>query len=121
MPGRCDKSFANTAAFGGAYRNILQIGFIAGKPARHGYGLRVISVHPPGCGIHHARELVRISGFKLGKTAIIEQRFCQRIIRRQTLQHVFVRGGRAPRRFFEDGKLELVEQYLLNLLWSNSN
>ena len=110
VAGRCDKSFANTTAFGGAYRNVLQIGFVAGKPPRYGYSLSIIGMHAPGRGIHHARKLVRISGLQLGKTAIFEQDFCQRIILRKPLQHVFVGGRCAPGVFFRIGSLSWLNR-----------
>ena len=51
-----------------------------------------------------AWELVGISGFKLGKAAVIEQDFCQGIIQRKLLQHIFVRGRHTAGRFFDDGQ-----------------
>ncbi len=116
MPRRCDKCFANATAFGCTHGDILQVGFIAGEPPGHRYRLRIIGMHPPGSGIHHAWQLVGIGRLKLGKAAVIEQDFWQRIIQGKPLQHFFVGGRRAARCFFNDRQLELVEQDFLDLL-----
>ena len=93
-----------------------RLGSLAGQPPGDRHRLRVVGVHAPGARVHHQRQLVGVGGFELGQAAIFEQQLRQRIIERQFLQHFFVGGRRAARRFFLHRQSMLVEQDFLHLL-----
>jgi hypothetical protein len=112
---RRDEGFPDAAALGGADRDVLQVGIVAREPPGHGYRLSVGGVHPPGRRVDHSRQLVGVGGFQLGKAAILQDQFRQRVIEGKLLEHVLVGGGRAAGRFLENGQPALLEQDFLYL------
>ncbi len=100
VPRRRNKRLANAPAFGGADRDVLQIGVAGTQPPRHRHGLVKAGVHAAGSRVEHAAQLVGIGGFQLGQAAMFQQHFGQRKILGQFLQHIFIGGRRAFRRFF---------------------
>ncbi len=111
-----DERFADAAAFRRAHRDVLQVGIAGGQTPGHRHRLRVAGMHAPGPGIHHLRQLVGVGGFEFCHAAIFEQQLGQRVIEREFLQHFFVGGRRAARRFLFNRQAEFVEQDLLDLL-----
>ena len=57
---RRDKRLADAPPLGVTYRNVLQVGIVAGQPAGDRHRLRVVGMHASGVRIDHARQLVGI-------------------------------------------------------------
>ena len=114
---RGDESFADAAAFGGAHRDVLQIGIVRGQPAGHRHRLRIVGVHAAGARIDHLRQLVGIGGFQLGQAAIVQQRPAAADSPRPAWPALPRRWtARRSAVFLTTGKLQLVEQDFAQLL-----
>ena len=85
-----DERFSHAAPFGGAHRDVLQIGFGTCQSPRHGRCLTEGRVHAAVCGVGHLRKLVRISTLELGQCSEFQNQFRQRIVKRQFTQDFFV-------------------------------
>ena len=110
-----NKGLTNAAAFLVTNRNILQIRITGRKPSCCCYGLMVRGVHAPGLRVHHLRQFVGVSGFQFAQTAMFHQHFRQFVAVREFLQHVFIGGRRAFRRFLQHRQAEFIEQNVLQL------
>ncbi len=104
------KRFADTPAFGGANRDILQVRIVRRQPSGNGNRLCIIGMHATGFRIDHLRQFVGVGRFQLGQAAVIEQHLWQRIIFRQFLQHFFIGRRRSGWRFLDHRQLEFIEQ-----------
>ncbi len=60
-----DKCFAHLAALGRAYRDILEIGVIAGQAPCHCNRLRIVGVHPSRFSVGHLGQFVGVGAFEL--------------------------------------------------------
>ncbi len=109
---RCDEGGADTATFGGADRDVLQVGVGRGQPAGDGGGLAEAGMHAAGGRVDHLRQLVGVGVLQLGETAMFEDLLRQRVILGQFFQHFLVGRGAARGRLLHHRQALLVEQYL---------
>ncbi len=107
---------ADAPALRRAHGDVLQVRVVGGETPRHGDGLRVVRVHAAGLGVHHARQLVGVGALELGERPVLEERLRQRVVERQLLEHLLVRGGRARGRLLHHRELQLREEDLAQLL-----
>ncbi len=114
--GRRDERFADTAPFGIAHRDILQVRLIGRQAPRDCHRLRVIGVHAPRTGVDHLRQLVGIGRLELGHAAVLQQDLRQRVILGQLLQHFFVGRRRAGGGLLDHRQAEFDEEDLADLL-----
>jgi hypothetical protein len=99
-----------------AHGDVLQIGVVAGQPAGHRHGLRVMRVHAAGVGVDHLRQLVGVGALELGQAAVLEDLGRQREVLRQLGEHLLVGAGRAGGGLLLHRQAELAEQDLADLL-----
>ncbi len=70
----------------------------------------------PRARVHHARQLVGVSGLELRHSAVVQNQARERIVQRQLLEHLLVGRGLPARRLLQHRQLVLLEQHFLDLL-----
>ena len=95
-----DKCFADLFPPFRPHRDILQVGIIAGEPARNGNGLSVGGMHPAGFGIDQLGQRIHVSRFQLGQFAESKDVFDDRTLVGQFEQYIFPGGILACLGFF---------------------
>ncbi len=118
-----DEGRADLAAFPGADRDVLQVGFGRGQAPRGGRGKRVAGMDAAGFGVDVLRQRVRVGALELGKLPPFEQLCGQapRVLGQvlagdEVVEHIGAGTPFAGCGFLRAGQAELPEQKVRDLL-----
>ena len=114
--GGSHKGLAHAPALGGAHRDVLQVGLVAGQPPRDRHSLRIVGVYPAGARVRQLGQFVGVGALELGQAPMLQDLGRQRIVFGQLFQHFFVGAGCAGGGFLDHRQAELSEENLANLL-----